>query len=150
MQASGVFTGKIDLNAALSTADTAGVTVRQAMIDLGMPYETDDFEAGPLPCPGGLSLAVDVRIERRFAHTWKGYTCQPDGVALGGSRIHPRRRPDGRGRRAHRRGGADGGEPVRLSRPHTPAVRTMFDQVSARISIPAVIRSGRPNGSLRH
>ena len=29
-----------------------------------------------------IEVAADVEIERRFAHTWKGHTYQPEGVAL--------------------------------------------------------------------
>ncbi|MBA4021526.1 MAG: Zn-dependent hydrolase [Gordonia sp.] len=29
-----------------------------------------------------IEVAADVQIERRFAHTWKGHTYQPEGVAL--------------------------------------------------------------------
>ncbi|MGC0362146.1 N-carbamoyl-L-amino-acid hydrolase [Rhodococcus sp. 27YEA15] len=29
-----------------------------------------------------IELSADVEIERRFAHTWKGHTYQPEGVAL--------------------------------------------------------------------
>ncbi|MFJ6096700.1 M20 family metallo-hydrolase [Williamsia muralis] len=29
-----------------------------------------------------IEVAADVKIERRFAHTWKGHTYQPEGVAL--------------------------------------------------------------------
>lgn len=78
MQGSGVFTGKIDLDAALSTADSAGVTVRDALDDLGMRGETDVFEVGAHHSPGGLSVCGYAEI-----HIEQGRELDKAGIQLG-------------------------------------------------------------------
>ncbi|AQA05093.1 Zn-dependent hydrolase [Mycobacterium sp. MS1601] len=78
MQGSGVFTGKIDLAAALSTADTAGVTVREALDALGMRGQTDVFEAGSHHSPGGLSVCGYAEI-----HIEQGRELDKAGIRLG-------------------------------------------------------------------
>lgn len=78
MQGSGVFTGKIDLDAALSTADATGITVREALDHLGMRGETDVFEVGAHHSPGGLTVCGYAEI-----HIEQGRELDKAGIRLG-------------------------------------------------------------------
>ncbi len=78
MQGSGVFTGKIDLQVALETTDTAGVTVADALGGLDMLGERDVFTTGEHHTPGGLSVASYAEI-----HIEQGRELDKAGVLMG-------------------------------------------------------------------
>lgn len=78
MQGSGVFTGKIDLQVALDTADSEHVTARQALIDLNMLGDKDVFTVGEHHSPGGLGVASYAEI-----HIEQGRELDKAGVIMG-------------------------------------------------------------------
>ncbi|WP_207842807.1 M20 family metallo-hydrolase [Williamsia soli] len=78
MQGSGVFTGKIDLQSALDTTDTAGVTVADALGELDMLGDGDVFTTGEHHTPGGLSVASYAEI-----HIEQGRELDKAGVLMG-------------------------------------------------------------------
>lgn len=78
MQGSGVFTGKIDLQVALETTDTEGVTVAHALADLDMLGERDVFTTGEHHTPDGLTVASYAEI-----HIEQGRELDKAGVLMG-------------------------------------------------------------------
>ncbi|GGF98917.1 Zn-dependent hydrolase [Rhodococcoides trifolii] len=78
MQGSGVFTGKITLETALTTTDSAGTTVGQALGDLDMLGEHDVFTVGDHHTEGGLMVASYAEI-----HIEQGRELDKAGITMG-------------------------------------------------------------------
>ena len=78
MQGSGVFTGKLELQAALDTTDVAGVTVAAALGELNMLGDKDVFTTGEHHTPGGLEVASYAEI-----HIEQGRELDKAGVLMG-------------------------------------------------------------------
>ena len=78
MQGSGVFTGKIELQAALDTTDVAGVSVASALGELDMLGDKDVFTTGEHHTAGGLKVASYAEI-----HIEQGRELDKAGVLMG-------------------------------------------------------------------
>lgn len=78
MQGSGVFTGKIDLDAALNTTDSDGISVREALDALEMRGVIDVFTVGDHHTPGGPAVASYAEI-----HIEQGRELDKAGIQLG-------------------------------------------------------------------
>ncbi|MGU3435111.1 M20 family metallo-hydrolase [Actinomycetes bacterium M1A6_2h] len=78
MQGSGVFTGKIPLETAISTTDSDGVTVEQALGKLDMLGSTDVFTVGNHHTPGGLGVSSYAEI-----HIEQGRELDKAGITMG-------------------------------------------------------------------
>ncbi|MGB3482438.1 MAG: M20 family metallo-hydrolase [Mycobacterium sp.] len=78
MQGSGVFTAKIDLEAALDTTDTDGVTVRDALDALQMRGDTDVFAVGGDQDSGAPGVCGYAEI-----HIEQGRELDKAGIQLG-------------------------------------------------------------------
>ena len=78
MQGSGVFTGKIALDTALNTTDTAGISVAEALGEWDMLGESDVFTVGDHHTAGGLQVASYAEI-----HIEQGRELDKAGVLMG-------------------------------------------------------------------